>query len=69
MALNQKVNSEALGHRSAALQWTSPGHIIEGMRSDARTILDGVLPAGKNGVSQKNNADLTPKADITALKN
>jgi hypothetical protein len=28
-------------------------HIIEGMQADAMALLDEVLPAGKNGVSQK----------------
>ena len=28
--------------------------------SDAMALLDGVLPAGVNGVSRKNNANLTP---------
>jgi hypothetical protein len=32
-------------------------HIIEGMQSDAMALMDEVLPAG---VSQKNNANLTP---------
>jgi len=35
-------------------------HIIEGMQSDAMALLDEVLPAGINGVSRKNNANLTP---------
>jgi hypothetical protein len=41
-------------------------HIIEGMQSDAMALLDEVLPAG---VSQKINANLTPKVDITVLRN
>jgi hypothetical protein len=34
-------------------------HIIEGMQSDAMALLDEVLPPGKNGMSGKNNANLT----------
>ncbi len=63
-----KVISEALGHASVAFTMDVYSHIIEGMQSDAMALLDDVLPAGKNGVSQKNNANLTPKVDITALK-
>jgi len=32
-------------------------------------LLDEVLPAGINGVSQKNNADLTQKVDIKLRQN
>ena len=39
-------------------------HIIEGMQSDAMALLDEVLLAG---VSQNNNANLTPKSDIMSL--
>jgi hypothetical protein len=35
---------------------------------DTMALLDEVLPAGKNGVSQKNNANLTPIVNIMALK-
>jgi len=38
------------------------------MQSDAVALLDEVLPAGGNGV-RKNNANLTPKADIMLGKN
>jgi integrase len=61
-----KVISEALGHSSVAFTMDVYSHIIEGMQSDAMALLDEVLPAGKNGVSQKNNAILTPNVDITA---
>jgi len=64
-----KVISEALGHNSVAFTMESYSHIIEGMQEDAMALLDEVLPAGVNGVSQKNNANLTPIVDITALKN
>ncbi|MFC1969073.1 tyrosine-type recombinase/integrase [Chloroflexota bacterium] len=64
-----KVISEALGHSSVAFTMDVYSHIIEGMQSDAMALLDEVLPAGKNGVFQKNNANLTPIADITALRN
>jgi len=63
-----KVISEALGHSSVAFTMDVYSHIIEGMQSDAMALLDEVLPAGKNGVSQKNNANLTPKADIILSK-
>jgi integrase len=52
-----KVISEALGHSSVAFTMDVYSHIIEGMQSDAMALLDEVLPAG---VSQKNNANLTP---------
>jgi len=64
-----KVISEALGHSSVAFTMDTYSHIIEGMQSDAMALLDEVLPAGKNGVSQKNNANLTPIADITSRQN
>jgi integrase len=64
-----KVISEALGHSSVAFTMDVYSHIIEGMQSDAMALLDEVLPAGKNGVSQKINAKLTPKADIILSKN
>jgi len=60
-----KVISEALGHSSTAFTMDVYSHIIEGMQSDAMALLDEVLPAGVNGVFQKNNAFLTPIADIT----
>ena len=41
-------------------------HIIEGMQEDAMALLDEVLPAG---VSQKNNAILTPNIDIMVSPN
>jgi len=55
-----KVISEALGHASVAFTMDTYSHIIEGMQEDAMALLDEVLPAGKNGVSQKINAKLTP---------
>jgi integrase len=55
-----KVISEALGHSSVAFTMDTYSHIIEGMQEDAMVLLDAVLPAGKNGMSQKNNAKLTP---------
>jgi integrase len=64
-----KVISEALGHSSVAFTMDVYSHIIEGMQSDAMALLDEVLPAGKNGVSQKINANLTPIGNIIALKN
>jgi hypothetical protein len=63
--LTAKVISEALGHSSVAFTMDTYSHIIEGMQSDAIALLDEVLPVG---VSQKNNANLTPIRDITALK-
>ena len=56
-----KVISEALGHSSVAFTMDVYSHIIEGMQSDAMALLDEVLPAG---VSQKNNANLTPKSEV-----
>ncbi|MFC2033017.1 site-specific integrase [Chloroflexota bacterium] len=55
-----KVISEALGHSSVAFTMDVYSHIIEGMQSDAMALLDEVLPAGVNGVSQKSNAKITP---------
>ena len=55
-----KVISEDLGHSSVAFTMDAYSHIIEGMQSDDMALLDEVLPAGVNGVSQKNNAKLTP---------
>ena len=55
-----KVISEALGHSSVAFTMDVYSHIIDGMQEDAMALLDEVLPVGENGVSQKNNAKLTP---------
>lgn len=59
-----KVISEALGHASVAFTMDVYSHIIEGMQSEAMALLDGILPPGKNGMSGKNNVNLTPKEDI-----
>ncbi|MGB7725003.1 MAG: tyrosine-type recombinase/integrase, partial [Dehalococcoidales bacterium] len=59
-----KVISEALGHASVAFTMQVYSHIIEGMQADAMALLDEVLPSG---VFQKNNAQLTPKAEINKL--
>ena len=64
-----KVISEALGHSSVAFTMDVYSHIIEGMQQDAMALLDEVLPTGKNGVSQKINANLTPKTNIILSKN
>jgi integrase len=64
-----KVISEALGHASVAFTMDTYSHIIEGMQEDAMALLDEVLPAGINGVSQKSNANLTPTVDITLRQN
>ncbi len=63
-----KVISEALGHASVAFTMDVYSHIISGMQEEAMALLDEVLPPGKNGVAQKNNANLTPKADIISMK-
>ena len=57
-----KVISEALGHSSVAFTMDVYSHIIDGMQSDAMTLLDEILPEGKVTTSEKNNANLTPKA-------
>jgi len=44
-----KVISEALGHSSVAFTMDVYSHIIEGMQSDAMSLLDEVLPVPKNG--------------------
>ena len=59
-----KVISEALGHASVAFTLDVYSHIIEGMQSEAMALLDDVLPAGINGVREKNNAHLTQPAYI-----
>lgn len=64
-----KVITEALGYSSAAFTMDVYNHIIEGMQEDAMALLDEVLPVGKNGVSRKNSANLTPTVDITSRKN
>ena len=69
MSRKAKVISEALGHASVAFTMDTYSHIISGMQEDAMVLLDEVLPPGKNGVSQKNNANLTPIVDITSHKN
>jgi integrase len=62
-----KVISECLGHASVAFTMDTYSHIIEGMQEEAMALLDEVLPPGKNGVSQKNNANLTPTFDSLAI--
>jgi len=64
-----KVISETLGHSSVAFTMDVYSHIIAGMQSDAMSLLDEVLPPGKNGVSPKNNANLTPIIDIPSSNN
>ncbi len=60
-----KVISEALGHSSVAFTMDVYSHIIEGMQSDAMALLDEVLPAGENGVSQKINANFSKNGTKT----
>ncbi len=64
-----KVISEALGHASIAFTMDTYSHIISGMQGDMMELLDEVLSSGKNGVSQKNNANLTLIVGITASVN
>ena len=64
-----KVISEALGHSSVAFTMDTYSHIIEGMQEDAMALLDEVLPAGVNGVSRRNNANLTPILTKTGVYN
>jgi len=52
-----KVISEALGHSSVAFTMDVYSHIISGMQEDTMALLDEVLPAGINGVSQEINAN------------
>ena len=44
-------------------------HIIEGMHSNAIALLDEVLPAGKNSIHQKINANLTLNTNIMLSNN
>jgi len=64
-----KVISEALGHSSVAFTMDVYSHIIEGMQSEAMTLLDEVLPAGKNRACRKNNANLTQVLPKTGINN
>jgi integrase len=71
--VNPKIVSEALGHASVAFTLDVYSHIIEGMQSEAMSLLDNVLPAGINGTAknkavQNSNAFLTPEVDITVAK-
>ncbi len=64
-----KVISEALGHSSVAFTMDTYSHIIDGMQQEAMALLDEVLPPGKNGtngLSRKNNGNLTARVDITS---
>jgi len=63
-----KIISEALGHSSVAFTMDVYSHIIEGMQSEAMSLLDEVLPAAVNG-AEKNNGNLTSKVDITLRRN
>lgn len=53
-----KVISEVLGHASIGFTMDVCSHIIEGMQQDAMALLDEVLPAGINGISNKIYANL-----------
>ena len=61
-----KVISEALGHSSVAFTMDCCSHIISGMQENAMALLDEVIPAG---VSQKNNANLTPTLPKMGVNN
>jgi hypothetical protein len=50
------LTTYTLGHSSVAFTMDTYGHIIDGMQSDARALLDEVLPLGINGA--KNNAKI-----------
>ena len=63
------VISEALGHASVAFTMDVYSHILEGIQSGAIALLDEASPEGKNGMSGKNNANITPEADIILSKN
>lgn len=63
-----KVISEALGHSSVAFTLDIYAHLLDNAQEEALALLDEVLPAGKNGVSRKNNASLTPTVDIISEK-
>jgi integrase len=52
MGAEPKGISEALGHPSVAFTMDVYSHIIEGMQSEAITLLDGVLPQGINGIGK-----------------
>jgi integrase len=54
-----KIISEALGHASVAFTMDTYSHIIEGMQSDAMSLLDSILPEGENGGFEKINDNLT----------
>jgi len=64
-----KVISEALGHSSVAFTMDTYSHIIEGMQEEAMSLLNEVLPVGKNTASQKLNGNLTASPDIMSRKN
>jgi site-specific recombinase XerD len=57
--VSPKVISEALGHASVGFTLDVYSHIIGHMQADAMAFLEEVLPSCKNGMSQKNNANLT----------
>jgi integrase len=48
-----KVISEALGHASVAFTMDVYSHIMEGMQSEAMTLLDEVLPPGKTTLNNQ----------------
>jgi integrase len=63
-----KVISEALGHASVAFTMDAYSHIIEGMQSDAMTLLDEILPAAISSAG-RNNVNLTSTPSIMSSKN
>jgi len=63
-----KVISEALGHASVAFTMDAYSHIIDGMQSDAITLLDEVLPAAIK-CAGKNNVNSTSTQSIMSSRN
>ena len=56
-----KVISGALGYASVAFTMDVYSHIIESMQEDAMALPDEVLPAGRNWVTNKINANPSKK--------
>ena len=68
LSAKPKVISEAIGHSSVAFTLDVYSHIIEGMQSEAMSLLDKVLSPAVKG-ARKNDGNLTAKVAVTLSRN
>ena len=68
LSTKPKVISEAIGHSSVAFTLDVYSHIIEGMQSEAMSLLDEVLPPAVKG-ARKNNGNSMAKVAVALSRN